>query len=151
MLACKNIFEISVYRLDENKYYQKISAHISKLNANYEYPLDYKCIRAQYGRDWQYNEIIGFLRFYRYGASQIRCDNWETEAKRKVRTRKKVFVKVSDSYCNEPFSKSASNSELVKTIKSAVEHCENRLKNRVLDRQLFDGMVDFIDWRSLLS
>jgi hypothetical protein len=151
MFTCKNLFEIPVYRLAENEYYQKMSAHISEVNTGAEYPTDENYLRAQYGGDWQYNEIIGFLRFYRYGARQIRCEYWETGAKRKVLTRKKVFVKISDSYCKESFSKSASSLELANTMKRAVEHCGSRLKNRILDLRLFDSIVNYIDWKSLLN
>ena len=106
-----------------------------------------------YGGDWRYNEIIGFLRFYRYGSNQIRCDYTETDSVKKTRTRKKVFEKISDRYCTQLFATSSSNIDLVKIMRSAVEHCENRLKkkNRVLDKELFENTVDFIDWKSLLK
>ena len=151
MLTCKNLFEIAVYRLSEDDYYKKVTVHISETNKDKEYPMDEGYLRSQYGGDWRYNEIIGFLRFYRYGANQIRCEYWETEAKKKVRTRKKQFVMVSNSYCREPFSRKASNTELANAMKSAVDHCETRLKRRVLDRELFDATVNFIDWQTLLS
>ncbi len=151
MLICNSLFEISVYRLGESDYYDQLSAHITKLNVGKQCQLDENYLRADYGGDWRYNEIVGFLRFYRYGANQIRCEYWETDAKKKVRTRKKRFIKTSDSYCNAHFSMEASNSELAGIMKSAVEHCEVRLTKRVLDRELFDSMVDFVDWRTLLS
>lgn len=151
MLTCKSFFEISVYRLEQEDYYGHMSAHIAKLNAGNQYPLDKNYLRENYGGEWQYNEIIGFLRFYRYGANQIRCEYWETDAKKKVRTRKKRFVKLSDCYCKELFSNKAPNSELAEVMKRAVELCENLLKKRFLDREIFDNMVDFIDWRALLS
>lgn len=151
MFTCKNLFEMPVYRLSENNYYHGLAAYISKTNQGKDHPMDVGYLRSQYGGDWRYNEIIGFLRFYRYGENQIRCEYWETEAKKKVRTRKKQFIQKGDSYCAEPFSRKSSNVELARTMRSAVEHCENRLKNRVIDRQLFDASVDFIDWQSLLS
>lgn len=151
VLTCSGLFEISVYRLGESDYYNKLSAHITNLNAGKQYPLGENYLRADYGGDWRYNEIVGFLRFYRYGASQVRCEYWETDAKKKVRTRKKRFIKTSDRYCNEHFSMESSNSELAGVMKSAVDHCEVRLTKRVLDRVLFDRMVDFVDWRTLLS
>jgi len=151
MLTYKNLFEISVYRLSENSYYDKMNDHIAHTNQDKEYPIDEGFLRKQFGGDWRYNEIIGFLRFYRCGQDQIRCEYWETDAKKKVRTRKKLFSQISDSYCTERFSRNSSNEELAKTMKNAVEHCENRLKNRTLDRELFDTTVDLIDWKVLLS
>lgn len=151
MLTCKNLFEIPAYRLGENSYYEKMSSHVFLTNQDKDYPIDEGYLRKQFGGDWRYNEIIGFLRFYRYGQNQIRCEYWETDAKKKVRTRKKQFVQISDSYCREPFSPTASNAELANVMKSAVEHCEQRLKKRILDRELFDATVDLIDWKALLS
>ena len=153
MFTCKKLFEIQVYRLKENDYYDKMFSYMEKINANNSNPLSSEHLRKEYGGDWRYNEIIGFLRFYRYGENQIRCEYWDTDSIRKIRTRRKTFIQISNSYCNEIFSKSASNLALVQLMKNAVEHCENRLKNknRTLDRELFDNTVDFIDWKSLLS
>jgi hypothetical protein len=73
--------------------------------------------------------------------------------KNKSSHQKKQFGKLSDNYCNEKFNKSEKNSDLAKIMKNAVEHCEIHLKNknRVLDRDLFDNVVNFIDWNSLLN
>jgi hypothetical protein len=92
LLTCKNLFEVPVYRLEESAYYNKMFAHIKKVNAKNEYPINECYLRKEYGGDWRYNEIIGFLRFYRYGSSQIRCEYWETDAKIKVLTRKNNLV-----------------------------------------------------------
>ncbi len=153
MCTCENLFEIPVYRLDENSYYDQMKSHISKISGKNQHPTDEGYLKKQYGGDWKYNEIIGFLRFYRYGENQIRCEYWETNAKKKVRTRKKQFEKISDRYCCEPFSKSAENSILAQSMRNAVEHCETRLKKkkRFLDRELFDSTVNHVNWKSLLS
>ncbi|ABM35945.1 hypothetical protein [Polaromonas naphthalenivorans] len=153
MLKSKKLFEIQVYRTKENDYYNEMRSYIEKINSDNSNPLISEHLRKEYGGDWKYNEIIGFLQFYQYGENQIRCEYWDTEATRKVRTRRKTFVQVSNSYCNEMFSKSESNLALAQLMKNAVEHCENRLKNKnwTLDRELFDNTVDFIDWKSLLN
>lgn len=153
MLTYKNLFEIPVYRVTEADYNSKMSAYIGKITTIVQFPAVEKYFRKNYGGDWRFNEVVGFLRFYQYGGNRIRCEYWETDSKRKVLTRKKQFIKVSDSYCNELFSKSVSNPELIQTMNSAIEHCEKRLKNkkRFLDKELFDNTVNFIDWKSLLS
>lgn len=153
MLTKKYLFEIPVYRLTESDYYKKLNDYKNGINSNMEVPMSDAYLKNQYGGDWRYNEIIGFLRFFRYGSSQIRCDYTETDAVNKTRTRRKVFEKISDSYCTEPFAISSSNMGLAKCMKSAVEHCEIRLKkkNRFLDKELFENTVDFIDWKSLLK
>ncbi|MCK7596118.1 hypothetical protein M0G74_02410 [Microbulbifer sp. CAU 1566] len=129
-----------------DEYLEKNNTHPSDSLATDQY-------RRKFGGDWRYNEVIGFLRFYQYGKNKIRCGYWETDAKKKSRTPKKRFIKISDSYCDEPFSASAPNPDLAQTMRSAVDHCEARLKakKRVLDREIFDSLVDHIDWQTLLN
>ena len=153
MLTTKYLFEIPIYRLSEDAYQRDMHTYIEKTNSKFENPMDIGYLRDHYGGDWKYNEIIGYLRFFRYGENKIRCEYWETNAVKKVRTRRKQFVQKSNNYCNEPFSKSATNAELAETMKKAVEHCEGRIKNkkRFLDRELFDRTVDHINWSDLIS
>jgi len=152
MLKTKYLFELPVYRLKESDYYSAMHKHIDNINSKMEIPMDTAYLRKEYGGDWHYNEIIGFLKFYQYGANQIRCEYWETDSSRKVKTRKKLFVKKSDSYCRVPFSKSDSNAELTKTMLSAVDHCEVILKKkkRYIDKELFINTVNHISWQDVL-
>lgn len=149
MIILKKLFEMPVYRLTEEKYNQEMRAYISEKNPGGLLSSNY--LKDKYGGEWRYNEIIGFLLFYRYGENKIRCEYWETAAKRKVRTKNKLFIKKSDNYCDELFSTTASSIELATVMKSAVAHCEQQLKGRVLGRQLFDKMVDHIDWIRLFN
>lgn len=152
MLKTKYLFELHVYRLKESEYYSAMKDYMDKTNSKMQIPMDTGYLRKQYGGDWQYNEIIGFLKFYQYGANQIRCEYWETDSSRKVKTRKKQFIQKSDSYCREPFSKSDTNINLATAMKSAVEHCEVILnkKNRHIDKELFNNTVDHVAWRDVL-
>ena len=152
MLKTKYLFELHVYRLKETEYYSAMKKDMDKTNSKMQIPMDTAYLRKQYGGDWQYNEIIGFLKFYQYGANQIRCEYWETDSSRKVKTRKKQFIQKSDSYCREPFYKSDTNVNLAKTMKNAVDHCDVILKkkNRHIDKELFNNIVDHIAWRDVL-
>lgn len=152
MFKTKYLFELHVYRLRESEYYSAMKKHMDKTNSKMQIPMDAGYLRKQYGGDWQYNEIIGFLKFYQYSANQICCEYWETDSSRKVKTRKKQFIKKSDSYCREPFSKSDTNFNLTKTMKNAVDHCEAILKkkNRYIDKDFFNNTVDHIAWRDVL-
>jgi len=151
MLKTKYLFELHVYRIQETEYYSAMKKYMDKINSKMQIPIDRGYLRKQYGGDWQYNEIIGFLKFYQYGANQIRCEYWETDSSRKVKTRKKQFIQKSDSYCREAFSKSDTNINLAKTMKNAVDHCEVILKkkNRYIDKELFNNTVDHVAWRDV--
>jgi hypothetical protein len=147
MLKTKELFELPIYRLKEDEYNESLREHIDK---NSLMPAEYS--RKDYGGDWQYNEIIGFLRFYVSGKRQIRCEYWQTDAKRKVRTPKKQFIMTSDSYCAQNFNPSASNEDLKTIIISCINHCKGQLnKNRHVDERLFRETFDYIDWSSLLA
>lgn len=152
MLKTKYLFEIHVYRLKENDYYDAMKKYMDNINSKLQIPIDTRYLRKKYGGDWQYNEIIGFLKFYQYGANQIRCEYWETDASHKVKTRKKQFIQISDSYCTVLFSKKNTNSNLAKNMKSAVEHCEVRLfkKGRYINKEIFNNTVDHISWHDVL-
>lgn len=152
MLKTKYLFELHVYRLKENVYYSEMKMHMDKINSKMQIPMDTDFLRKKYGGVWQYNEIIGFLKFYQYGENQIRCEYSETDSSHKVRTRKKQFIQISDSYCREPFSKNDTNVNLAKVMKSAVEHCEVRLKKkkRHIDKEIFNNTVEHISWRDVL-
>ncbi len=152
MFKTKFLFELYIYRLKESDYYDSMMKHIGKINSKMEIPINTEYLRKQFGGDWQYNEIIGFLKFYQYGGNQIRCEYWETDSSRKVKTRKKQFIQISDSYCTEQFSKNDTNANLAKVMKSAVEHCEVRLKNkkRYIDKEIFNNTVDYVSWTDVL-
>ena len=152
MLKTKYLFELSVYRLTEEKYYNDRKKYIENINLNNPFPVDDKYLHKNYGGDWQYNEIIGFLKFYQYGCNQMRCYYSETDAIKKVKTRTKQFVQISDSYCNKKFSKESSNEELIQIIKECVEHCQVRLnkKKRYIDTTIFNNLVDNVAWNNVL-
>lgn len=154
MLETKSLFEIPVYRLREADYCKQMSAYMVKTKSQGSSNLSDSYLIAQFGGEWRYNEIVGFLRFYLYGKSQIRCEFWETAAQKKVRSRKrmKFFEKRSGRYCSEQISISHSNKDLASSMKSAVAHCEQRIceKGWILDKELFDNTVDHINWQSLL-
>ena len=61
-----------VYRLTEEKYNQEMRAYISEKNPGGLLSSNY--LKDKYGGEWGYNEIIGFLLFYRYGENKIRCE-----------------------------------------------------------------------------
>jgi hypothetical protein len=108
--------------------------------------------RKDFGGDWQYNEIMGFLRFYVSGKQQIRCEYWQTDKQRKVKTRKKLFVMTSDSYCTQNFNPSDSNEALKTMILSCIDHCKVNLgRKRHVDERLFRETFEHIDWSSLLA
>jgi len=151
MFKTKSLFEIPVYRISRQEYYEERNNYVSNINSKLICPLDTKFLHDQYGGDWEYNEIIGFIKLFQYGGNQLRCEYHETIAKRKIRTRTKVFAKVSDKYCERKFSNNCSNNDLIKIVKDCIDHCTVRLKKRYVDVEIFSNMVEHISWDVLLK
>ncbi|MFC1518247.1 hypothetical protein ACFL6Z_00865 [Pseudomonadota bacterium] len=149
MLLCtKELFELPIYRLKEGKYYDEFNKYKNEqsLPASDEYHL------KSFGGAWKYNEIIGFLKFYISGNTQIRCVYTDTDAERKVKTRKKNFVEKSHSFCTLSINVKASNEDIIDVIEQAIEHCRINLpKNRFLDRTLFDQTFRYVDWQAVMA
>lgn len=149
MLLCtKELFELPIYRLEEDKYYDQFN----KYKNNQSSPASDKYQLKSFGGAWKYNEIIGFLKFYISGNTQIRCVYTDTDAQRKVKARKKYFVEKSDSFCTLSINVKACNEDIMDVIEQAIEHCRINLpKSRFLDRTLFDQTFRFIDWNAVLA
>jgi len=140
------LFELHVYRIDESTYYKQFAKYKDS-NSNEYFRSDSPYHIANFGGQWEYNEIIGFLKFYVSGNTQIRSEYFETNSKRKRKTRRKVFVKKSDSFSVRSIDRSMTNDDLIKAIDSSIQHCKNNLpKNRFINTELFLGAYKNTDW-----
>lgn len=146
VLKTKELFELPVYRLKEDIYNGMLRKYMA---ANENMSPAYT--RKKFGGDWQYNELTGFLRFYVSGKRQIRCEYWQTDTSRKIKTRKKQFVMTSDSFCRQNFNPNANNDELKAVILDCIEHCKVNLPRRHIDMKMFNQTFEYIDWGRLLA
>ena len=150
LLLTKLLFDLQVYRIDENTYYKHFSEY-KDLNSNEVAASDHPCHIANFDGSWEYNEIIGFLKFYVSGNTQIRCEYVETDAQRKVKTRKKVFIKKSDSFSVRSIDCTMTNEQIVETIESSIDHCKNNLaKNRFVKTDVFFSTYKHTDWHKVI-
>ncbi|CAC9619724.1 hypothetical protein [uncultured Gammaproteobacteria bacterium] len=150
MLNTKLLFELHVYRIDESTYYEQFSEYKDSNSSEY-FSSDSPYHIENFGGQWEYNEIIGFLKFYVSGNTQIRNEYFETDSKRKVKTRKKVFVKKNDSFSVSSINRSMTNDDLIKTINSSIQHCENNLpKNRFINTEIFFSTYKNTDWYKVI-
>ena len=150
MLLCtKVLFELPVYRLSKEKYIEDYDSFISRPSHS---GLSESYLLNIFGGEWQYNETIGYLKFYLSGNTQIRCDYWETSAKRKVRSRKKIFVRNTHSLCTSQINRKSDNKQIHKVIEESIAHCISRLpSSRYVDRSTFDSVFRHIDWQSVMA
>ena len=149
MLLCtKELFELPVYRLNKESYYDKFNEYKNEQQS----PISDEYELKRYGGAWKYNEIIGFLSFYISGTSQIRCVYTETDAIKKVKTRKKVFKEKSHSFCTQSINIKASNREIMDVIEQSIQHCITNLpKARFVGRTLFDQTFKHTNWQAVLA
>lgn len=66
----KTLFELPIYRLSEEQYYKSLNKHYEKRKIPYNNFLNEESLNQNlckdFGDDWKYNKIIGYLRFYKY-------------------------------------------------------------------------------------
>ena len=150
LLITNLLFELQVYRIDESTYYKKFSEFRDSRSNEVTSP-DHPCHLANFGGQWEYNEIIGFLKFYVSGKTQIRCEYVETNAKKKVKTRKKMFIRKSDSFSVRNIDRSMTNENIIEIIDSSIEHCKKNLaKNRFIKTDVFFSTYKYTDWHKAI-
>ena len=70
-------------------------------------------LKYEYGGDWEYNEIIGYLEFYKIG-NNIRCAYYKVIAK-------KIFKGNVEDIIDLPEKKYSINKEALSNIQSYIE------------------------------
>lgn len=156
----KDFFDIPVYRLSEEENEQEWinSGENKTLQDEFykKYPekesRDRELLRAGFGGEWRYNEIIGYIRLYIYG-TQIRGEYYVNKAKKQRRSRKKQFKFSTHKLASgESFSLKNKNNEIYKIILLYLDECEKELnkarksKKRYIDTSIFKRIGPYINW-----
>jgi hypothetical protein len=145
LLNTKSLFELPIYRINKDSYYENFKKYVNENST-----LHYQSSIDNFGGEWEYNEIIGYMKFYISGGTQIRVEYKETNAKKKVKTRKKTFVLNSDSFCVRQISTNMDNPSLIESIKECIDNCKDRLPNRYIDTTFIDNTIGHTDWKSVI-
>lgn len=152
----KTLFELPIYRVSEDEYYKSLNEHYQKRKIPHDDPLYEESLnqnlRKYFGGDWKYNEIIGYLRFYKY-ANDIRCFYYKVNKKMIIKTRKKQFIPIDDTLYKIIIIYSYDNQQIAEKITEMVDWCSTLpdVHKRYIDREIFDNTVNCIDWRVLLE
>lgn len=160
------LFEIPVYRLTEEAYSKKQNEYVAKRVGDYDSEklllqsvkpeggeearrklseASFWC--GEFGGGWRYNEIIGYIRVYKYG-SQIRAEYWQNDVTRIVKTRNKKFVIKNRKLVPEVGIK---NGDIGAAIDLCVNECKNKLNNRYLDLDIYNLVLRHVNWKSVLN
>ncbi len=157
-------YDLPVYRLEQNKYYDDMDKYIKKKFASDDMitrkyydrnrpqkELRKEALRNEYGGAWDFNEIIGYIRLYFYGA-QVRGEYWKINAKRIVRSRKRFYIYKEWNIAAEVnIDIKSTNSVIYADICKYICRCKEELKNRFIDDQKFKTLGPFINWRQVFE
>lgn len=162
-------FDIPVYRLPSEKYYEELSIYKNKcLNDGWsekdknlkkqfykKYPerkisLE-EHVFKKFGGQWDFNEIIGYIKLYSVG-NQIRGEYFQIDKKRICKTRTKIFRWETDKLVPEiSFCQENTNEEIFDMIYCYIKDCDKELKYRYLDLDNFLKIGQYVDWQKLLN
>jgi hypothetical protein len=163
-MKCIYFLDLPVYRISQDRYYDEREKHIVKTicgteicknemseSQMYFYNKFRRPLGQRYGGVWEFNEIVGYIKLHFLGG-QVRGEYFTTNTKRKVRTRKKLFVYSTHKLAPEiNLSRNATNAEIYEKILKYVERCKNELpSSRFIDDKYIKCMGPYIDWSVLI-
>ncbi len=163
----KIFFDVPVYRLTKGKYESEQCAFIQRgMSADGDRNVQemyrrHPDIKRQtenhlwkvYGGNWLFNEIIGFIRLF-FLSEQIRGEYFHVEAKKVVRTRRKVFGPLGiEITAPRGIPQKSSNREIFGHIRDFLSYAqkENELKKHHIDTSVLENVGPHIDWNALLE
>ena len=145
------LFELAVYRINEESYYKDFQIYLDE-NATKYLPRENSVHIENFGGQWEYNEIVGYLKFYISGKTQIRVEYSETKSKRKIQARKKTFITRKGSFCTSSISSKLTNEQIIELFEECIVHCQNRLPSkRYIKRDFFDAIYKYTDWKTIIT
>jgi hypothetical protein len=156
--------DLPVYRLSQDNYFRQrlefVEEMVDRAGGRERDPDVVRQIERhstmQFGGQWIYNEIIGFIGLY-FDGHQILGKYFETAAKRIVRTRRKIFeykahklaAEISIPFQpGEPFD--PTNDTIFDVVRQYVDRCREALPNRWIEDAQLLKLGPFLDWRGLL-
>ncbi|HFK5878493.1 TPA: hypothetical protein ACGYSL_002402 [Legionella pneumophila] len=157
-----DLLDVPVYRIKEDKYYRGLAEYLDEcmdklgmqsfLESNPEWrAAHHEMYLKAYGGQWEFNEIIGYIKLFVLGG-QVRGEYHQVDAKRIVKTRKKIIELKSLKLVDEiELPSQGSNHEIYTGILDYLNACQKHLKNRYIDLSVFQRIGPYIDWKSLFE
>ena len=165
-MAWRYFFDLPVYRLPRDKYYEDRNAYIENAlffpGSSDEAYLRQRDkadphrndahrdhLERSYGGCWEFNEIIGYIRLHFLG-SQVRGEYFAVAKQRIVRTRTKTLEyrtwKLAPEIDIEPPFGTA---EVLSAIRQYIDDCKDEVPKRYIDTSIFDTLAPHVDWGAL--
>ena len=155
-------FEIPVYSMTKEVYDKKMELVLEREKKKYNltnddvnYNLTMKSIREYAFRDWEYNQIVGFLKLYcNNDKTRIYADYWKIDKKRIPFKLDKKNYKFYTCYpeWNIDLSKLKTSVEIfTKLVGELPSDLTNFFTKLHLDLYFLKKIGPFIDWINLLE
>ena len=162
-MAPRYFYDVPVYRIAEERYYQERDHYIDKVMNQDElriaaYKRDTRLadvtrerLIRSFGGCWQFNEIVGYIKLHFLG-SQIRGEYYGQVARRLLRSRRKYFEWKTWKIASEIDIPDESNSkEIFNLILQYLKDCKIELPRRYIDAEYLEVIGPHVDWQSLYS
>lgn len=156
----KYFFEIPIYSMKEEDYDRRMDEKLQREINRYgleednpNYKLAFYSIHKHVYRTWQYNQIVGYFRLYKF-ATEIYGKIWMIENKRiPLRLDKKVYKDqlISTEWSIDLNDIKTSNEFYNKLLKELPHDHREYSKGRYLDLRLLKEIGPFVDWLKVLE
>ena len=165
-MSCRYFFDLPVYRLPRDTYYEARSAYIENTlfppgspDETYLRQRDEADPRKNdgfrdhlersYGGCWEFNEIVGYIRLHFLG-SQIRGEYFAVAKQRIVRTRTKTLEYRTWKLAPEvDIEAPHGKAEVLSAVRQYIEDCKREVPKQFIDTSHFDTLAPHIDWEAL--
>lgn len=108
-------------------------------------------LEKAYGGPWRFNEVIGYVRMHFLG-NQVRGELWKVDARRIVRTRKKLILYRGHKVVSEVMvPDNASSDDIWRGVMEYVARARKELSPRYVDSSMLEVLGEHTDWRALMD
>jgi hypothetical protein len=153
-------FEIPIYSMKQDTYENKLKQKLIREKAKYNlkknnpnYELANEAIRKFAFREWNYNQIVGYLKLYRLG-DNISADFWKIDNERiPFKLDKKVFKYqfISPEWDIDLSELKTSNEIYEKIIEELPNDCRELYKGYYLDLSILLEIGPYVNWKELIN
>lgn len=152
-MISKEIFEIPIYRCKREKHYAQCQEDLNKLNEKAGEALSTET--TQILRDlcyspWEYNEVIGWLKFYPHGFDLV-AEEWYDIRKRKYKDQKRKYVLNKPSAIKVGVNRQDTSEQILSNIYKELKDYQKNHHNRYVDISKLENIGKFINWRALMD
>lgn len=152
----KILFELPIYRVSREVHSKEFQKYRKKYRQSSPDPKVEEMLnmnlKKEFGGDWEYNEIVGYLEFYII-CDQIRCAYYQGFDKIARKNGNKSFKIYDDTMTKTTLKNSYNNITIIEKIEEMIEHCKSlpMFKSRYINTEIFDTLVQFIDWKEYIA